>query len=72
MTEISFPFLRLPAELRNKVYEFAVADTKDDDTSLFYKKDPQYGSECQDLCTSKVTWTRVYSLDRSLPLLGSD
>jgi hypothetical protein len=27
---------------------------------------------CQDLCTSKVTWTRVYSLDRSLPLLGSD
>jgi hypothetical protein len=27
---------------------------------------------CQDLCTGKVTWTRVYSLDRSLPLLGSD
>jgi hypothetical protein len=45
MTEISFPFLRLPAELRTKVYEFAVADTKDDDTSLFYKKDPQYGSK---------------------------
>jgi hypothetical protein len=45
MTEISFPFLRLPAKLRNKVYEFAVADTKDDDTCLFYKKDPQYGRE---------------------------
>jgi hypothetical protein len=45
MTEMSFPFLRLPAELRNKVYEFAVADTKDDDTCLFYNKDPHYGSE---------------------------
>jgi hypothetical protein len=45
MAEMLFPFLRLPAELLNKVYEFAVAVTKDNDTCLFYKKDSQYGSE---------------------------
>jgi hypothetical protein len=29
-------------------------------------------ASCQDRSTDKVTWARVYSLDRSLPLLGSD
>jgi hypothetical protein len=40
MTGQSFPFLQLPTELRNKVYEFAITDTKSDNTCLFYKERP--------------------------------